>query len=257
MLDKNRNGKFTASQISRLIPNGKADFNPERVGGRGAGYSPYLYEKPYTDQVFDTVAEYEAYIREERARLSGNVLSEGAMSYVTETAMQTLFAEDEEWEQPLESIHMRRGNERELAAIAQFEMATGLGVDFTGEDQVFVSHDCWGATPDGVISINGKRATIDVKAPMRVKHLKYMLEVQTGEDLLSIEPAYYWQQQCQIAALSADYGYWVSYNPMAHKYDNRIHIVKVERNEDHINLMLNKIALATEQLELILKKYGE
>ena len=245
-------GKFTASQIYRLTAdNGKAAFDPERVGAKGAGYTAFVNDQPVSKS-FATVAEYNDWVKTERERVAVYTLSVGAKSYVEEVAMNMLFADDPEFEPDWDNIHMRRGNQRELAAVSQFDMVIGCNTQCTGDDQQFIDCGKWGATPDGII--DGK-VTMDVKSPTRAKHLKYIMEIQNQDDLLRLEPGYYWQQQCQIAALGkSDYGYWASYNPMANEYAARLHVIKVHRDQQAIDRMLIKIDIAFDYLASIILK---
>lgn len=245
-------GKFTASQMYRLVAdNGKAAFDPQRVGGKGLGYSAFIDGEKVAEG-FETVAEFNAWIKKERERLGVYTLSAGAKSYVEEVAIHMLFADDQEYEPDLDNIHMRRGNERELAAVSQFAMTIGGQLTATGDNQQFIDCGKWGATPDGII--DGK-VTMDVKSPTRAKHLKYLNAITSGADLLKLEPGYWWQQQCQIAALGqSDHGYWASYNPMAHNYAARIHIIKVDRDDQAIEKMMLKIELANQYLNEIIEK---
>ena len=253
-LSPDRKGKFTASDIYRLMATtGQVDWNPDREGARGAGYTCWTNGKQYTNTVFATVADYDDFIRSERARLGEFTLSAGAKTYAEEKAVELLFGEDE-YEPQLQTIDIKRGNERESGACADLAMRLDTDLFYTGDNQQFIQ---WGrnagATPDGRIgSIDG--VTFDVKSPKRANHLSNILTVSGNESLLRAYPVYYWQQQCQIAAAGQDYGYWVSYNPVAHNPRARLHVVRIDRNQADIDRMMQRVAMAAEYRDEIINK---
>ncbi len=80
-LSPQRSGKFTASEIYRLMAaSGQVDWTPDREGAKGVGYTVWTGGKQYVDTVFQTVAEYDDFIRSERARHGEITLSSGAKS---------------------------------------------------------------------------------------------------------------------------------------------------------------------------------
>ena len=246
--------KFTASEIYRLMAaNGQVDWTPDREGAKGAGYTCWTNGKQYIDTVFATVAAYDDYIRAERARLGEFTLSVGAKAYAEEKAMELLFGEDE-YEPQLQTIDIKRGNDRESGACADLAMRLDTDLFYTGDNQQFIpwGNDA-GATPDGRIgSVDG--VTFDVKSPKRSNHLSNILTVTGNESLLKASPVYYWQQQCQIAAAKQDYGYWVSYNPVAHNPHARLHVVRIDRNQADIDKMARRVAMAAEYRDEIINR---
>jgi hypothetical protein len=253
-LSLERSGKFTASEIYRLMAaSGQVDWTPDREGGKGVGYTVWTGGKQYTDTVFPTVAAYDDFIRAERARLGELTLSAGAKTYAEEKAMELLFGEDE-YEPQLQTLDMKRGNDRESGACADLAMRLDTDLFCTGDNQRFIpwGNDA-GATPDGRIgSVDG--VTFDVKSPKRANHLSNILTVTGNESLFKASPIYYWQQQCQIAAAEQDYGYWVSYNPTAHSHRARLHIVRIDRNQADIDKMAQRVAMAAEYRDEIIKR---
>lgn len=248
MLSPERLGKFTASQIHRLMAEGKVDFSPERMGAKGF-YS--CLEMPGV--TFNTVAEYENAIKEERKKMARFTLSQGAETYAEECAMEMLFSEDPEGEPEFENSDSRRGKEREAAGVIAFELHTGLETSKTGEQQEFIVSPCglWGGTPDGIASDG---ATIEGKSPMRKYHLSYMLRISDGETLKKEDAGYYWQVQAQIALQGAPYGHWYSFNPKPHNKRASIHAVIIERNQADIDRMIGKIRLAAEYRDAIVRR---
>ena len=253
-LSPSRTGKFTASEIYRLMAaTGQVDWNPDREGARGVGYTCWTNGKQYIDTVFSTVSDYDNFIRAERARLGEFTLSAGAKTYAEEKAMELLFGEDE-YEPQLQTLDIKRGNERESGACADLAMRLDTDLFHIGDNQQFIElgKDA-GATPDGRIgSIDG--VTFDVKSPKRANHLSNILTVSGNESLLKASACYYWQQQCQIAAAGQDLGYWVSYNPVAHNPRARLHIVRIDRNQADIDRMVQRVEMAAEYRDEIIQR---
>lgn len=253
-LSPERSGKFTASDIYRLMAaNGQVDWTPEREGAKGVGYTCWTDGKQYVNTVFPTVAAYEEFVKAERARLGEFTLSAGAKTYAEEKAMELLFGEDE-YEPQLVTLDIKRGNDREPDACTDLAMRLDTDLFHIGDNQQFIP---WGkdagATPDGRIgSIDG--VTFDVKSPKRANHLSNILAVSDNESLLKASACYYWQQQCQIAAAEQDYGYWVSYNPVAHNVRARLHVVRIDRNQADIDKMSQRVAMAAEYRNEIIQR---
>lgn len=189
---KERWGKFTASEMHRLMTNSKAK------GSLSAGAMTYVREK---------VAEQ---------------LSEFRRAEFSSAAM--------EW-----------GVEHELGAIEQFEAATGIRVNHTGENQQFILSECgqWGGTPDGITFESG----LEIKCPESKTHLPY-LSVVDAETLKETEAKYYWQIQAYLALTGKDHWHFVSYDPRFYAEHLRLHHAVIERVQDDVELMLQRIGLA-------------
>lgn len=245
-LSPERSGKFTASEIYRLMAaNGQVDWTPDREGAKGVGYTVWTGGKQYIDTVFQTVADYEKFVRSERDRLGEFVLPSGGKTYARQKARELNFADDP-LSPRIETKDMRRGHEREQEAADYFAMLNEIDLFYTGKNQQFIP---WGTdsggTPDARIgSVNG--VTCDFKCPDPDNHQDNLIDVFDNDSLKKVYPVYYWQQQCQIAAAEQDYGYWVSYNPVAHNPRARLHVVRINRNQADIDHMAQRVAMAAE-----------
>ena len=154
-LSPSRSGRFTASEIYRLMAaSGQVDWEPVREGARGAGYTCWVDGQKYTDEVFNTVAEYDDFIKAERAKMGALTLSVGAKTYAEEKAAELLFTADE-LEPQLSTVDIRRGKEREESACLALSLHLDSELFFTGENQRFIAlGDSAGATPDGRIFLS-------------------------------------------------------------------------------------------------------
>ena len=265
-LSPDRNGKFTASEIYRLMAeNGEIDWSPRREGAKGVGYTcwtggEYVEAEDrfeggiqYVKTVFKTDKEYKDFISAERKRLGQFVLSAGAKTYARQKARELNFADDP-LSPRIETKDMKRGHEREQEAADYFAMLNEIDLFYTGESQQFIP---WGTdsggTPDARIgSING--VTCDFKCPDPDNHQDNLIDVFDNDSLKKVYPVYYWQQQCQIAAAKQDYGYWVSYNPVAHNPRARLHVVRIDRNQADIDKMEKRVAMAAEYRDQIIQR---
>lgn len=96
-------------------------------------------------------------------------------------------------------------------------------------------------SPDGLI-VDSKRevvGVIEIKCPATTKtFVQYLWEVRDGETLKAVNPGYYWQCQNNMNVTGAKYCDFVAYSPDL----KRIHIARVERNEDDITAINNRMA---------------
>lgn len=200
---RERWGKFTASEMHRLMTNSKAK------GSLSAGAMTYVREK---------VAEQ---------------LSEFRRAEFSSAAM--------EW----------GGVEHELEAVEQFELMTGIRVNQTGEHQQFILSECgqWGGTPDGITFESG----IEVKCPESKTHLIY-LSIIDAETLKDEEPKYYWQIQSYMQLTGKDHWHFVSYDPRFYAEHLRLHHCVIERVQDDIDGMLQRIQMAVEARNEIVQR---
>lgn len=199
---KERWGKFTASEMHRLMTNGKAK------GSLSAGAMTYVREK---------VAEQ---------------LSEFRCTEFSSAAM--------EW-----------GVEHELEAVEQFESMTGIRVNQTGEHQQFILSECgnWGGTPDGITFESG----IEVKCPESKTHLLY-LSVVDAETLKETEAKYYWQVQAYMQLTGKNHWHFVSYDPRFYAEHLRLHHAVIERVQEDVAFMIQRLELAVVARNEIIEK---
>lgn len=200
---KQRKGKFTASEIHRLMTKPEDDF-----------------------------------------------LSKGAETYCKEKAVEVITELDDEG---YISPAMQWGIDHELEAIEAFTEQTGFKVVYTGENQKFIASACgqWGGTPDGQTMEGG----VEVKCPNSTTHFDY-LAIETGLHLKRIKKEYYWQIQACMELTGSDTWFFVSYDPRFFKESHQLHAVEIKRNQEDIDLMLNKIKLAAECRDSLIARLG-
>lgn len=176
-------------------------------------------------------------------------LSQGAHTYIIEKAAEVLTEFSPEH---VSTLQMEWGKEYEAEAIQVFSELTGYAVINTGNDQKFIASSCnqWGGTPDGRTADGG----VEVKCPMSKNHLLYK-EVCDWRTLKYIEPKYYWQVQGYIELTGSSQWYFISYDPRFIEPSLRLHWCEIQRNQEDIDYMLSKIALAVEERDRRIKAY--
>ena len=101
------------------------------------------------------------------------------------------------------------------------------------------------ASPDGAIygRDGGDIKIIEVKCPNINTYMKYRTLIHDAASLKETEPKYYWQMMAEMSCTGARGGIFIVYCPWLSK---PIHWVDIERVEDDINLMEQRVILANE-----------
>ena len=177
-------------------------------------------------------------------------LSQGAYTYITEKAAEILTEFSPEH---ITTPQMEWGKQHEVEAIQRFTEITGYAVIHTGGDQQFIASICnqWGGTPDGRTADGG----VEVKCPMSKNHLIYK-EVCDGKTLKYTEPKYYWQIQSYMELTGSSQWYFISYDPRFLDAALQLHWCEIQRNQEDIDFMLNKILMAVEERDRRVKAYA-
>lgn len=173
----------------------------------------------------------------------------GAETYATEKAVETLLSDPEP---SFSSDDMDRGSETEHESVLHFMEVTGLIVERFAEDQEFVELGKHvGCTPDGLI---GEDGLIEGKCPKAKTHFFYLLNVKNQEDLKKHCKDYYWQCMGNMYVTGRKYCYWYSYDPRFSDPKNRIHMIKVNRDELEIEKLKGRIQKAIAFKNDLIKK---
>lgn len=133
---------------------------------------------------------------------------------------------------------MEWGTYHEEFARSAFEFDRGVTVTQYGscirEEMQYVS-----ASPDGFIA--EENAIIEIKCPQLETFGRYVMNVVDGATLKAEKADYYWQMMLQMWITGANYGYFVWYHPLI-----GMEFAMVERNDEDINIMLQRIEKAEE-----------
>lgn len=193
-------------------------------------------------------------------RSKGEAFSETAKTYLYQVAGERLFnpdflGDDDVFADYIEETNvttkaMRWGTEQEAAA--RRLTADILGYDI--EEVSLCAHDTiphFAASPDGMIRDvdgEGHLGVLEIKCPnigtfMRYKHL-----IHSAEDLKAVKPEYYWQMMAEMDCTGAVSGVFVTYCPWL---SSPFHYANIERVEDDIKLMEERVTLANKFIDSI------
>lgn len=176
-------------------------------------------------------------------------LPPGAETYVLEKVAESLC-------QPSEAdgfinYEMQWGMDNEPSAVQAFMEKTGLTVDNHGHEQLFIElNEHAGGTPDGLIeNISG----LEIKCPKSTTHIGYW-GIKNGQDLKEKCPNYYWQVQgCMLITERYEWNF-VSFDPRLKDPKHQLHIAKIEINYDDITALCERLKLAIQLKNKLIKE---
>ncbi len=190
-----------------------------------------------------TASEMHRLMTEPRSK--SEVLSSGAKTYVLEKASELITGLPCKM---IDSAATSWGIEHEDSARHMFIKKTGLIVDAVG----FCPYgDYAGGSPDGMIQ--GVSAGIEIKCPFNsANHVDHLL-IECQESLKADFKEYYWQIQSNIFFTNSDHWYFISFDPRFQESE-KIFIFKVNRDENDIKRIKEKINLASDYLKEVIIK---
>lgn len=92
---------------------------------------------------------------------------------------------------------------------------------------------------------------LEIKCPNIGTFMKYKHLIHSAEDLKNVKPEYYWQMMAEMDCTGAVSGVFVTYCPWLSK---PFHYANIERVEDDIKLMQERVNLANEFIDNIINK---
>ena len=109
------------------------------------------------------------------------------------------------------------------------------------------------ASPDGAIygRDGGDIKIIEVKCPNINTYMKYRTLIHDAASLKEVEPKYYWQMMAEMSCTGANGGIFIVYCPWLSK---PIYWAEIERVEDDITLMEERVILANKFIDEIINK---
>lgn len=215
-----RLGYITSSMVSKvmLAPKAtKSNPTPEAFSDTAKGY---LYqvasERNLRQQVIDDDTQFEEYLY--RVELSNKAI--------------------------------RYGQENEDVARKVYEMRTHSEVAQAG----FILHPVishYGDSPDGiVVDENGKPVgALEIKCPKPDTFMRYKATIHNADELKSEKPEYYWQCQSHCECNNVQWCDFVFFDKMQR---NGFVCLRIERNEEDIALMKERIVLANAFIDSLL-----
>ena len=105
------------------------------------------------------------------------------------------------------------------------------------------------ASPDAIIYDRKKLMIAEIKCPNPNTFVRYLVEIKDAESLKKVQPDYFYQMQAEMACTNAESGIFVAYCPWLIK---PIHIVPIERDEEAIKAIEERVVKANEIVEQII-----
>ena len=183
-------------------------------------------------------------------------IPEGLITYAEECAVehmtQNLIREE------FDTKYTIHGHEKEVPTMMAFMEETGIEAYNFGDDQEFITPnrtlyvegygevnlgDHVGCTPDGLIGLKGG---VEGKARSSKEHFKRLKSIFTQEDLLTHDKYVYWQIMFSLWVTGRQSWYLVMFDDrFTEDFKHlRMRIVRVDRNEDHISKLEERVKLA-------------
>ena len=219
--DQIRCGRFTASEIHKLMDSGKREMTTAELKARpkdGPGSGTKLISDPA-------------------------IISDKAMTYIKQKVAETLTGQldTQDYAWPLV-----RGKEMEPEAVECFERITGLECEEIG----FCPYtDHAGGSPDRLVQDGN---ILEVKCPAYSRNQVDYLLLNDRWDLKRMHPDYYWQIQANLLFTNRPICYFATYDPRFKSDKLKMFIMKIAAVSEDQDLIIQKIAIATrEKLQLI------
>ena len=140
----------------------------------------------------------------------------------------------QEQEDNAKDLLMRKNPEWELADVSSCKHDT-------------IPH--FAASPDAIIYDRKKLMIGEIKCPSVHTFVRYLVEINDAESLKKVQPDYFYQMQAEMACTNAESGIFVAYCPWLVK---PIHIVPIERDEEAIKAIEERVVKANEIVEQII-----
>ena len=175
-------------------------------------------------------------------------LTKTALAYVNDITAERLLAEhitgdDGEFDNYVErnqkqGFALQWGKYYEETARTKFAELMGWKIEQVGT-YTHDEHPFFLVSPDGIVE--EQNMLVEFKCPQKTHFVNYAIAMRQGKSLKEIEANYYWQVQAQLSCTGAERCAFVVFNP---DYKPFLAWVMVERNDDDIRLMLERLTAA-------------
>lgn len=220
--DKIRCGRFTASEIYKIMESGTRDMTPEE-----------LKQRPKTGKGSKTTQT-----------LDHSKLTAGAHTYIKIKVAETLTGQMKKSSYAFPLVY---GKEMEDEAAQWFEQVTGLETSKVGF-QTF--GDYAGGSPDRFV---GEDEGLEIKSPYTSEMQIDYLMLTDRFDLKRMFPEYYWQVQSNLLFTGKKLWHFITYDPRFVLDKHKMTHIKIEPVETEHNLIIMKLELAVEEMLKLLK----
>ena len=195
-------------------------------------------------------------------RKKDEIFSETAKAYLFQVAGERMFNpaflnDDDIFQDYIDQVSvstkaMQWGSDQEDAAKSLFMQMNFPECEIT--ELSSCKHDTipyFAASPDGAIyGRDGEDIKIiEVKCPNINTYMKYRTLIHDAVSLKETESKYYWQMMAEMSCTGATSGIFITYCPWLSK---PIHWAEIERVEDDIKLMEDRVILANDFINEII-----
>ena len=161
---------------------------------------------------------------------------QGLLTYAEELACEELF----EYDPSLDFVtkHTENGNEREVDAVEELIKQTGLQFAKIGDDQIHITANGIGATPDGIVydDLDLISTGCEVKCRSPIHHARQLL-INDNASLIEHDFERYCQIQAACLVAEVDHWYSVNYNPFGKEDAIRFHYCIIKRDDAFIKIL--------------------
>lgn len=198
------------------------------------------------------------------SRKKDEVFGDTAKTYLKTLAFERtinpdVINDDEAFRNYLEEVNvtskaMRIGTEREDDAVACF--IDSFDEQYEVTEVASCKHGTiphFAASPDRILKDKqtGEIGILEVKCPTGGVHIGYKSEVKDAASLKTAKKEYYWQMMAEMSCTGAKFGIFLSYNPYS---SYPVHVVYIERNEEDIKQLEERVVLANQYIDEIINK---
>lgn len=194
-------------------------------------------------------------------RKKDDVFSATAISYIYSTASERMLSDkvvedDEMFSLYLDQIShtnraMQWGIDNEDEARRLYEKKTGFKVtELSSVEHGEIEH--YAASPDGVVE--SEDICVEIKCPKPETFVKYQANIHDGESLKTEMPDYFWQVQAEMDCTGTKATDFIVYCPFM---SNPLHVARIERDDEAIAKIHERIALADEYINKNILKIEE
>ena len=171
------------------------------------------------------------------------LLTETAKSYLLEKISESLGG----FSTPAIGAALDWGTDLEETAREIYQAQTG---NVTTKCSFMAVNDFYGGSPDAIVEPDG---VIEIKCPYgSANHFKYGL-ISSASDLKKVATGYYYQCMSHMLVTGAKWCDFISFDPRVHA-DYMMFVFRLERDEEEIANMKNKLDIAIEYMAEIRKK---
>jgi hypothetical protein len=174
----------------------------------------------------------------EKAKQEAGLLSETAMTYVQDKVAEVMTGQAKSQGYAFPLVY---GKETEPLAIEEFIKRTGFKYEAVGFYE-FTDHA--GGSPDGLINDSD---ILEVKCPVDSSKMIDYLLLTDQYDLKRMFREYYWQMQGNMLFSKTENGHFVAYDPRMVNDKHRIVHIEVKADKKDQDILIYKIARATEE----------